>query len=81
MNFRLLVIDDEKNIGKIFEPYFTTRDTGTGLGLTQVYKIIREHNGEITVDSTPGKGTEFRINLPVHQKETLYLEFDGEEKT
>ncbi|MCL2276541.1 MAG: ATP-binding protein [Treponema sp.] len=63
------------NIGKIFEPYFTTKDSGTGLGLTQVYKIIREHNGEIIVDSAQGRGAEFRISLPLPQKDINLLEF------
>jgi len=70
----------KENIAKIFEPYFTTRDTGTGLGLTQVYKIIREHNGEISVDSTPGTGAEFKIILPIPQKETPLLDFNGGKK-
>jgi len=68
-------------ISKIFEPYFTTRETGTGLGLTRVYKIVREHHGEITVDSEPGKGTEFKIILPVPQKETRLLMYDEGDKT
>jgi len=63
------------NIGKIFEPYFTTKDSGTGLGLTQVYKIIREHNGEIIVDSVQGAGAEFRISLPLPQNDINLLDF------
>ncbi|MDR2923793.1 MAG: PAS domain-containing protein [Treponema sp.] len=55
----------EENLSKIFEPYYTTRDAGTGLGLTMVYKIIKEHQGEISVDSREGGGTDFRIILPV----------------
>ena len=66
----------KENLVKIFEPYFTTRDAGTGLGLTQVYKIIREHNGEITVDSAPDTGAEFRISLPIPQKETRLIGFN-----
>jgi len=66
----------KENLSKIFEPYFTTRETGTGLGLTQVYKIIREHHGEIAVDSIPDKGTEFKISLPLPQKETRLLDFN-----
>jgi PAS domain S-box-containing protein len=71
----------KENFSKIFEPYFTTKDTGTGLGLTQVYKIIREHNGEIAVDSILNKGTEFKICLPVPQKETRLIGFNEGEKS
>jgi len=66
---------NEENLAKIFEPYFTTKETGTGLGLTQVYKIIREHQGEITVDSAPNQGSEFKIILPVPQKETRLIAY------
>ncbi|MCL2804721.1 MAG: ATP-binding protein [Treponema sp.] len=61
---------------KIFEPYFSTKETGTGLGLTQVYKIIKEHQGEITVDSEPGTGTDFRIILPTPQKEMRLIAYN-----
>ncbi|MDR0441971.1 MAG: PAS domain S-box protein [Treponema sp.] len=64
-----------ENISKIFEPYFTTKETGTGLGLTQVFKIIREHHGEIAVDSAPGEGTDFQITLPIPQKETRMIAY------
>jgi len=70
----------EENLAKIFEPYFTTKETGTGLGLTQVYKIIREHQGEITVDSAPDQGAEFKIILPVPQKEMRLISFNEGDK-
>jgi signal transduction histidine kinase len=65
-----------KNISKIFEPYFTTKETGTGLGLTLVFKIIREHRGEIMVSSEPGEGTEFEIVLPIHQRNTRLIAYN-----
>jgi len=66
----------KENLEKIFEPYYTTKDTGTGLGLTQVYKIIKEHQGEISVDSDPGTGSDFRIILPMPQKDTRLISYD-----
>ncbi len=54
------------NIDKIFEPYYSTKgDKGTGLGLANVHSIVKQHKGEISVNSTVGKGTVVRISLPV----------------
>lgn len=55
---------------RIFDPFFTTKSVGegTGLGLAIVYGIINDHNGTITVESTPGVGTEFTITLPVRRE-------------
>jgi signal transduction histidine kinase len=50
---------------RIFEPYFTTKASGLGLGLVLTKKIVDAHGGEIFVDSTPGKGTRLEVALPV----------------
>ncbi len=54
----------EENINKIFDPYFTTKDKGRGLGLTAAYSIIKRHGGHISVKSSAGNGTTFTIYLP-----------------
>lgn len=53
-----------ENLQKIFDLYFTTKDHGTGIGLSMVYRIVQLHDGEIEVQSTPGRGTTFRVLLP-----------------
>jgi signal transduction histidine kinase len=65
----LLVEDTGKGIapehlGRIFDLYFTTREKGTGIGLSMVYRIIQLHDGDVEVESTPGRGTTFRVLLP-----------------
>lgn len=50
---------------KIFTPYYTTKRTGTGLGLAIVQSIVSDHNGKVSVESAPGHGATFRIELPV----------------
>ena len=51
-------------IKEIFNPFFTTKQKGAGVGLTKVYMILEEHGGYITVKSTLGKGTRMRVYLP-----------------
>jgi len=53
-----------EHLGKIFDLYFTTKDHGTGIGLSMVYRIVQLHDGEVEVQSTPGRGTTFRVLLP-----------------
>jgi signal transduction histidine kinase/HAMP domain-containing protein len=56
-----IVPDD---LGRIFDLYFTTKDRGSGIGLSMVYRTVQLHDGDIEVQSTPGAGTTFRILLP-----------------
>jgi two-component system cell cycle sensor histidine kinase/response regulator CckA len=49
---------------KIFDPYFTTKEKGSGLGLATAFSVVKSHRGDIRVDSTPGRGTTFYIHLP-----------------
>lgn len=53
-----------ENLTRLFEPFFTTKSEGNGLGLAITQRIVREHSGEITMDSVPGQGTVFTISLP-----------------
>jgi PAS domain S-box-containing protein len=66
-----------ENFPKIFEPYFTTKDAGTGLGLTVVFKIIKEHKGDINVVSREGEGTAFTITLPKPLLEQRLITYEG----
>jgi two-component system, NtrC family, sensor kinase len=75
MNDSMVMIDiwdtgvgiSQENIKRIYDPFFTTKTTGkgTGLGLAVTYGILQEHGGRIFVDSAPGKGTHFKIKLPI----------------
>ncbi len=60
---------DEENLNRIFDSFFTTKDTikGVGLGLSVCYGFVKDHGGDIRVNSSSGEGTTFIIDLPVHQ--------------
>lgn len=64
---------DSQTVSRIFEPYFTTKANGTGLGMTMVYKIVKEFSGEIQVQSQEGKGTVFTLTFPLPQDNTKLL--------
>ena len=57
-----------ENLGRVFEPYFTTKPLGTGLGLLIVRRIVREHGGELSIESSEGKGLTLTIRLPYIDK-------------
>ena len=84
-NYVKISVDDQgagiskENLSKIFDPYFTTKETGTGLGLATSYSIIKKHNGYISVESELGKGTTFHIYLPA-SREKVVVEKKAEEK-
>jgi len=63
-----------ESMGNLFQPFYTTRKSGTGLGLLIVRRIIREHGGEIELESKVGEGTRINIYLPLAEKRMRYLE-------
>ena len=58
-----------ESVRSAFEPYYSTKDTGLGLGLALTRKIVEDHGGGIALDSAPGRGTSVRITLPCLQAE------------
>lgn len=63
-----------EQIARIFEPFYTTKKKGTGLGLMIVQRIVRAHGGKIEVESRVGQGTTFRIWLPLHERKPRLLQ-------
>jgi len=55
---------EPEHLRRIFDLYFTTKDKGSGIGLSMVYRIVQLHDGEVEVQSTPGRGTRFRLVFP-----------------
>jgi two-component system sensor histidine kinase PilS (NtrC family) len=58
----------KENISRVFYPFFTTKDRGSGLGLSIVHRVIETHQGRVHVESQPGQGTRFTLLLPVGQE-------------
>jgi signal transduction histidine kinase len=63
-----------ENLSRVFEPYFTTKTSGTGLGLLIVRRIVREHGGELSIESSEGKGLTLTIRLPHIDRRVRMLE-------
>jgi signal transduction histidine kinase len=63
-----------ENLSRVFEPYFTTKPSGSGLGLLIVRRIVREHGGELSIESSQGKGLTLTIRLPLIDKRIRMLE-------
>jgi signal transduction histidine kinase len=71
-NAVILIVDNgigmkKETIDQLFKPFFSTKETGTGIGLTVCKKIIEDHGGNIFVSSTPNHGTSFQIELPIYE--------------
>jgi two-component system, sporulation sensor kinase E len=64
----------QEQINRIFEPFYTTKKKGSGLGLMIVQRIVRAHNGRIELESVVGRGTTFKIWLPLHERKPRLLE-------
>jgi signal transduction histidine kinase len=70
-----------ENLSRVFEPYFTTKASGSGLGLLIVRRIVREHGGELSIESHEGKGLTLIIRLPYAERRVRMLEAGASAKS
>lgn len=70
---------DPKTVSRVFEPFFSTKFTGRGLGLTAVFGIVRGHQGALRVESKPGRGTTFRVLFHASEMGALRKDHEAEE--
>ncbi len=70
----------KEHLSRIFDPYFTTKQKGSGLGLATAYSIIKSHGGFIDVESELGKGSRFYIYIPASEKRVLQRKSEGEKR-
>ena len=70
---------DAETLSRIFDPFFTTKFTGRGLGLAAVMGMVRGHKGALQVESTPGKGSCFKVLFPVTREAAASISFLREE--
>ena len=68
----------EEHMARIFEPFFSTKQKGTGLGLAVSYGIVRNHQGDIQVQSDPGGGTRFVITIPIVAESPVGIKEGGD---
>jgi signal transduction histidine kinase len=65
---------DPEDLDKIFNPFYTTKDAGTGLGLSVVYQIVNQHGGVVTAARNPEGGMTFSLTIPLHQRRQVEQE-------
>ena len=58
----------EEDLGRVFDPYFTTKSSGSGIGLPLSRQIVEQHGGSIALDSRHGEGTAVTVRLPIHRR-------------
>jgi two-component system cell cycle sensor histidine kinase/response regulator CckA len=66
-----------EHLERIFDPLFTTKEHGSGLGLTMVQDMVAQHGGHVAVESVPGRGTTFLVTLPAEQPHQASLALDA----